>query len=774
MPAPSLPSTYTRKRHAPGVGESVLRPDAPAKVQGKFAFSSDLWMDGMLWGKTLRSPYPHARITRLDPTPALRIPGVHAVITNNDLWGSRTFGLEHHDQPVFANEVARYHGEPIAAVAADHPEIAARAAARIGVEYEELEPLSDAEAAILPETPLIHPDGNVFRHIRLRHGDPSVAGEVVVEGDYEVGMQDQAFLGPESGLAVPAPDGGVDLFVATQWLHVDRDQIAACLNLPRDKVRLTLSGTGGAFGGREDLSMQIHACLLALVTKKPVKMVYSREESFFGHVHRHPARMWYRHHADRDGRLIKVESRMVFDGGAYASSSTAVISNAVSFAAGPYLVPNAAVDGYAVRTNNPPAGAMRGFGAVQTSFAAEAQMDKLAAALGMDPVELRLRNALKTHDQLLTGQVIIGTAPVAECIRACRDLPLPEPPADDAPIMTLPGGAGRTAQHHNVRRGVGFAASFKNLAFSEGFDDYATARVRLELGPAGIPLATVHTATAEVGQGFVTIAKQIARAELGVDEVIVQPADTQIGSAGSSSASRQTMMSGGAIQMACSAVREVLLERAALELHLAPADMVLGEGELVTKDGSRSVSLADALYAGPVEASREYHHPPTEPLDENGQGNAHWSLAFAAHRAVVDVDVELGLVRVVQVATAQDIGRALNPLAVTGQVEGGIAQGVGLAVMEEIIVENSRIRNPSFTDYLIPTPLDMPEVVQTWIEQPERGAPYGAKGVGEPPTISSTGAVLAAIRAATGLPLNRVPVRPDDIALAWQPAGAGS
>jgi xanthine dehydrogenase D subunit len=773
MPAPSQPSTFTRKRRAPGVGESVLRPDAPAKTQGRFAFSSDLWMDGMLWGRTLRSPFPHARIKHLDTSPALLVPGVHAVITNDDLWGSRTYGLEHHDQPVFANEVALFHGEPIAAVAADHPEIAARAVAAINVEYDVLEPLSDPEAAIRPETRAIHPDGNVFRYIRLRHGDPSAVGEVVVEGSYEVGMQDQAFLGPESGLAVPSEDGGVELFIATQWLHVDRDQIAACLNLPRDKVRLTLSGTGGAFGGREDLSMQIHACLLALVTKKPIKMVYSREESFFGHVHRHPARLWYRHHADRDGNLVNVECRMVFDGGAYASSSTAVISNATSFAAGPYLVPNAAVDGYAVRTNNPPCGAMRGFGAVQTSFAAEAQMDKLADALGMDPIELRLRNALKTHDRLLTGQVIIGTAPVAECITACRDLPMPEPLSDEAPIMTLPGGAGRTALHHNVRRGVGFAVGFKNLAFSEGFDDYATARVRLELGPTGEPLATVHTATAEVGQGFVTIAQQIARAELGVTEVIVQSADTQVGSAGSTSASRQTMMSGGAVQMACSAVREVILERAALELHLAPADMVLEEGELVTKDGTRSVSLVEALEAGPVEANREFHHPPTEPLDEDGQGNAHWSLAFAAHRAVVDVDVELGLVKVVQVATAQDIGKALNPLAVTGQIEGGIAQGVGLAVMEEIIVDGSRIRNPSFTDYLLPTPLDMPPVEQAWIEQPERGAPYGAKGVGEPPTISSTGAVLAAIRQATGLPLNRIPIRPDDIALAREQASTG-
>ena len=764
MPAPSLPATFTRRRRAPGLGESVLRPDAPPKVTGEFAFSSDLYVDNMVWGKTVRSPHPAARIVSIDIGPALAMPGVHAVVTQDDLWGARTYGLEHHDQPVFAHDVVRFHGEPIAAVAADHPELAARACAAIAIEYEVLEPLVDAERAIT--APPIHPDGNVFRHIRLRHGDPEATGDVVVEGTYEIGMQDQAFLGPESGLAVPSEDGGVELYVATQWLHVDRDQIAACLNLPREKVRLSLAGTGGAFGGREDVSMQIHACLLALVTGRPVKMVYSREESFFGHVHRHPARIWFRHHARRDGTLVNVESRMVFDGGAYASSSTAVIANATCFAAGPYRVPNAKVDGWAVRTNNPPCGAMRGFGAVQTSFAAEAQMDKLAAALGMDPVELRLRNALRTHDQLLTGQVITGVAPVEECIRACAALPMPPAAEPDAELMTLPGGAGRTALPHNVRRGVGFAVGFKNLAFSEGFDDYSSARVRLELGADGEPVAVVHVATAEVGQGFVTLAQQIARAELGVDTVVLHPADTQVGSAGSTSASRQTMVSGGAVQMACAGVREVVLERAALDLHLAPADMVLGDdGELSTKDGTRRVSLADALRAGPVEAYREFHHAPTEPLDSDGQGNAHWSFAFAAHRAVVDVDEELGLVRVVQMATAQDVGKALNPLAVTGQIEGGIAQGLGLAVMEEIVVVDGRIRNPSFTDYLLPTTLDMPPVVQTWIEQPERGVPYGAKGVGEPPTISSTGAIVAAIRAATGRPLTRVPVRPDDIAL---------
>ena len=767
MPTASTTTTFTRRRRAPGVGENALRPDGIPKVTGRFAFSSDLWMEGMVWGRTARSPHPAARIRSIDAAPALAMPGVHAVITAEDVLGSPTYGLGHPDQPVFASDVVRYHGEPVAAVAADHPETAQRACAAIVVDYDVLTPLVDTEAAITAAP--IHPAGNVFRHIKLRHGDPDAAGDVAVEGTYEVGMQDQAFLGPESGLAVPSEDGGVELYVATQWLHMDRDQIAACLNLPSDKVRLTLAGTGGAFGGREDLSMQIHACLLALKTGKPVKMVYSREESFFGHVHRHPARLWYRHHAARDGRLVKVEARLLFDGGAYASTSSAVIANATCFACGPYLVPNAAVDGYAVRTNNPPCGAMRGFGAVQTSFAAEAQMDKLAAALRIDPVELRLRNALKTHDELITGQVITGAAPVAECIQACRALPMPPPLSEAAPAMTRPGGAGVTALHGDVRRGVGFAVGFKNLAFSEGSDDYSTARVRLEAGPDGTPMAAVHMAAAEVGQGFVTIAQQIARAELGVHEVILHAPDTRIGSAGSSSASRQTMMSGGAVQVACAAVRELLLERAALELRLDVADLVLEAGDVGSNDGRRSMSLVEALKAGPVEATREFRHPPTDPLDDDGQGNAHWSFAFAAHRAVVDVDPELGLVRVVQIATAQDIGKALNPLAVTGQVEGGIAQGVGLAVMEEIIVDNGRIRNPSFTDYLLPTALDMPDVVQTWIEQPEPGAPYGAKGVGEAPTVSSTGAVVAAIRQATGLDLACVPVRPDDIALSFGP-----
>ena len=740
------------------VGENAPRPDGGPKVRGEYAFSGDLWAEGMLWGRTLRSPHPSARIVSVDVSGALRIPGVAAVVTADDLPGSVNYGLEWRDQPVFAPDVVRYVGEPVAAVAADHPETARRACAAIVVSYQPLPALLDPALAASAEP--IHPDGNVFRHLVIRRGDPSVRGPVVVEGDYEIGMQDQAFMGPEAGLAIPADDGGIDLIVSTQWLHNDQLQVAECLGLPPEKVRLSLGGVGGAFGAREDVSLQVHACLLAQRTGRPVKVVYSREESFLGHVHRHPARIWMRHSAGDDGRLVSFEARILLDGGAYRSSSYHVVANAACFSAGPYKVGNAHVDGLGVRTNNPPCGAMRGFGAVQVCFAHEAQMDRLAAACRLDPVEIRLRNALAPGDALLTGQTIDGTLPVAECIRAAADLALPPPPAWAAEAMTRPGGAGRTADAAHLRRGVGFAVGFKNLMYAEGSMDGSVARCRLEDG-----LATVTCAAAEVGQGFVTLAQQIARTVLGVDDVLLAPADTSIGSAGSSSASRQTWMSGGAVEKACQAVRRALLEHLGQQYGVDPATLDIAGGDVISADGLLDLAVAEAAPGVVFEETVEYHHRLTHPLDADGQGDAHVSLVCAAHRAVVDVDADLGLVRVVQVVTGQDVGRALNPLQVLGQIEGGIAQGLGLATMEELTLSDGRILNPSFTDYLIPTALDMPEVAAALIEQPEPGAPFGAKGVGEPPTISSTPAIVAAIRAATGRALTRVPVRPPDVAL---------
>lgn len=743
-----------------GIGEAVRRPDGRAKTTGEFAYSSDLFAEGMLWGATLRSPHAAARILTIDVSRASSIPGVRAVITADDVPGCPCFGLESADQPVFARDVVRYCGEPIAAVAADHPEAARRARDAIRVEYDVTSPLVDVTEALRAEP--IHPHGNVFRHLRIRRGDPDAVGTVVVEGAYEVGMQDQAFLGPESGLAIPDDDGGVRLFISTQWLHVDRDQIAACLDLPVDKVRLVLSGVGGAFGAREDVSLQVHICLLALRTGRPVKIVYSRDESFVGHVHRHPAQLWYRHHANARGELVKVEAQILLDGGAYLSSSYHVTANSACFSVGPYRCDNVVIDALAVRTNNPPCGAMRGFGVVQSCFAHESQMDKLAAALSMDPVELRLRNALRPGDALPTGQRITGSLPVREVIQAAAALPLPPEPAPDADPLSLPGGAGRTAESDRVRRGTGFAVGFKNLMYAEGFDDYSTATCRIEDG-----VVTLTCACAEVGQGFVTLARQIARSVLGIERVVLAPAETaSIGSAGSTSASRQTWMSGGAIEMACIAARDRIVERVAKQHGVPIEGLEVRDGVITSIDGTVEVTCGEASDGLVIEETREYHHAPTSPLNEDGQGDAHVSFACAAHRAVVDVDVDLGLLRVVQVATAQDVGRALNPLQVVGQIEGGIAQAVGLAVMERVVVEDGKIRNPSFTDYLIPTALDMPDVVMKLIEEPEPGAPFGAKGVGEPPAISPTPAVVAAVRAATGLSLTRVPIRPEDIALA--------
>ncbi len=743
------------------LGHSTLRPDGVAKVQGTFQFSGDLTADGVLWGATLRSPHPYARILRIDVSGAWKINGVEAVITAADVPGVMTYGLIDQDQPVFASDVVRFVGEPIAAVAANHPDACRRALDAIVVEYEVLEPLTDPEKAVDGSFEPIHPLGNVFRQQRIVRGDQTIEGPIVVEGTYELGMQDQAFLGLEAALAVPDAGGtGVELHVATQWLHEDRKQIAACLGMADEKVRLVLGGVGGAFGAREDISLQVHTCLLALRTSRPVRMAYSRHESFLGHVHRHPCRIFMRHHADHDGRLRRVEARFVFDGGAYASTSSAVLVNGITHAQGPYKCENATVDGWAVRTNNLPCGAMRGFGVVQACFAHEAQMDKLAVAVGLDPLEVRLRNAMETGDRLITGQVVESVAPVQRLIRELAAMPLPGEPVGghDRDPMRLPGGAGRTADVGNVRRGIGWAVSIKNLMYSEGFDDYSTARVRLADG-----VATVKFATAEVGQGFVTLAGQIARSVLGVDNVVLDQIDTQVGSAGSTSASRQTWMSGGAVDGACRLVRERMFERVALLHGVDPLGLVIEGTEVVDTVSGLRVEVSEASAGIEFDETFEHHHRPTEDLDEFGQGNCHTAFAFAAHRAVVDVDPELGLVKVVQVATVQDIGRALNPLSITGQIEGGIAQGVGLAVMEEIIQVNGHVKNASFTDYLLPTFLDMPDVVIGLVEEPEPQAPLGAKGVGEPPTVSSTPAVVAAIRDAIGKDLTRVPVRPTDI-----------
>jgi xanthine dehydrogenase D subunit len=725
------------------VGTSPLRPDGIPKLQGSFEYAQDLAAEGMLWAATVRSPHARARINSINLAEALAMGGVHACLTADDVPGRATFGLEHPDQPVLADGESRFWGEPVAVVAAEDPDTARRAAAAIEVDYEKLEALTDPEEADRRD--------EVFRRMRIRRGDQEARGTVVVEGSYEVGMQDQAPLGTEAGLAIPDGQGGVDLHATSQYVHVDQEQVVASLGLRPDQVRSHPTGIGGAFGAREDVNLHIHLCMLALHTGRPVKMVYRRSESFTGHVHRHPAWLRYRHEADDDGRLVRVEAHLLLDGGAYASTTAAVLANACYFAVGPYKCDSVAIDGAGVRTNNPPCGAMRGFGAVQACFGYESQMDRLAEALGMDPLELRERNALETGDPMpTTGQVIQTPLPTVEVIRSLQAMPLPESGPGDHHSQ-LPGGSGLTTDPKHVTRGVGYALGLKNLGFSEGSDDFAQARVKIT--GAG---AVVETAAVEVGQGLVTVLAQIARSALGISDVEVIHVDTsQIDSAGSTSASRQTQVSGGATMEAAQRLRERILEH-----H---------NGDVLDDEG---VWRGDDLlkpWAGLAEEGWEetftFRHPPTTATDEDGQGVAHADFAVAGHRAVVDIDVELGLVKVVRVDTAQDVGLALNPQSVRGQIEGGILQGVGLAVMEELVMDDGVILNPTFTDYLLPTILDAPDVEALLIEQEGSWGPYGAKGVGEPPTISSTAAIAAAIRAASGRDIARVPVRPQDIAL---------
>ena len=725
------------------IGDSPLRPDGIPKLKGEFEYAQDLTAAEMLWGATLRSPYAHARIVSIDLAPALAVGGVHAVLTADDVPGRGTFGLEQPDQPVLAGDYVNYWGEPVVVVAAEDQDTARRAAAAVVVEYEVLEPLVDPEEADRRD--------ETFRRMKIRRGDQDITGDVIVDGYYEVGMQDQAPLGTEAGLAIPDGHGGVDLYATSQFVHVDHEQVVASLGLTPDQVRSHPTGIGGAFGAREDVNLHIHLCLLALHTSKPVKMVYHRSESFTGHVHRHPARMWYRHHADMDGNLLRVEAKVLVDGGAYASTTGAVLANACYFAVGPYRCDSVTVDGVGTRTNNPPCGAMRGFGAVQVCFAHETQMDRLAAALDMDSLDLRRRNALATGDAIpTTGQIIETPLPMTEVIDSLVAMPMPDATISDSPL-SLPGGTGLTTEPTDVSRGVGYALGIKNLGFSEGFDDYAQARVRLTAEGA-----TVETAAIEVGQGLVTVLAQIARSALGVSRATVRNVDTSmIDSAGSTSASRQTQLSGGATLEASTRLRARILH--AYNGDDLDDDGVWSEGRLVTP----MAEITEASW----EETATFRHPATTEPDENGQGVIHADFAVAGHRAVVDVDPELGLVRVVRVDTAQDVGKALNPQSVRGQIEGGIMQGVGLAIMEELIVEDGIIRNPNFTDYLLPTILDAPEVEALLIEKEGSWGPYGAKGVGEPPIISSAAAVAAAIRDATGRPIDRIPVRPQDIAL---------
>ncbi|BAJ28684.1 MULTISPECIES: xanthine dehydrogenase family protein molybdopterin-binding subunit [Kitasatospora] len=758
--APAGPETGTT-----GLGTSPLRTDALPKALGIYPYAADLWAEGLLWGAVLRSPHPHARILSVDTAPALAVPGVHAVVTAADLPAGpdgtpdgAPDGPVTADRPVLAAGVVRHHGEPVAAVAADHPDTARLAAAAILVEYEVLEPVTDPEAAF--HAPPLHPDGNLLRHLPLRTGDPDAVGEVVVEGLYQVGRQDPAPIGAEAGLAVPRPDGGVELHLSSTDPHGDRDRTAACLGLDPDRVRLVVTGVPGATGDREDLSFQVTLALLALRTGRPVKMVLTRAESFQAHPTRHPALLRYRHHADAEGRLVKVEAQILLDGGAYADVSAEALAAAVAFSVGPYTCPNVFVDAWAVRTNNPPAGRMRGEGALQTCFAYESQLDQLARQLGVDPVEIRRRNAMSTGDPLPTGQPVTCPAPVGALLDALDTTPLPALPLDDPEAdWLLPGGPGGAGDPAAVRRGIGYAVGMVHMLGAEGEDEVATATVRVSGDHA-----TVICAAVDSGQGFATLARQIVQSVLGVSEVYIAPVDSDQSAAGPSARGRHTWVSGGAVERAALMVRHQMLQPIAADFGMSVELLTITDGKITSYDGVLGMPVSEALEGRELWATAQCRPHPTEPLDpETGQGDAFVSIAFCAMRAVVDVDIELGAVRVVDVTVAQDVGRALNPRQIEDRIEGAVAQGVGLALLENLRTEDGVPVNASLTGYRLPTALDTPDVrIAALLEERDVVAPFGAKAVSAVPAVVAPAAVAAAVRAATGLPVGRLPILPED------------
>ncbi|MBC3985044.1 molybdopterin-dependent oxidoreductase [Streptomyces sp. AC536] len=741
-----------------GLGVSVPPLDSIAKTQGVFPYAADLWAEGLLWAAVLRSPHPHARIVSIDTTAAAAMPGVRTVVTHADVPGDAAHGRKVLDRPVFAAELVRHHGEPIAAVAADHPDTARLAAAAIAVEYEVLDPVTDPEQAFSAEP--LHPDGNLIRHIPLSYGDPSVVGDVIVEGVYRIGRQDPAPIGAEAGLAVPRPDGGVELYTASTDPHADRDLAAACYGLPPELVKVVVTGVPGAMGEREDAGMLLPLGLLALRTGHPVKLAATREESFLGHAHRHPTLLRYRHHADAEGTLLKVEAQILLDAGAYADTSADALAAAVSFACGPYVVPHAFIEGWAVRTNNPPSGHVRGEGAMQVCAAYEGQMDKLAAKLGLDPAELRMRNVMATGDLLPTGQTVTCPAPVADLLTAVRDEPLPALPGDDADAdegeWLLPGGPDGAGDPQAVRRGVGYGLGMVHMLGAEGTDEVSTATVKVQGS-----VATVVCAAVETGQGFSTLARQIVQETLGVEEVHIAPVDTDQPPAGPAARGRHTWVSGGAVERAAKMVRTQLLQPLAHKFGMSTELLTIADGKITSYDGVLSTTVAEALEGKELWATAQCRPHPTEPLDDSGQGDAYVGLAFCAIRAVVDVDMELGAVRVVELTVAQDVGRALNPRQLRARIEAGVTQGIGAALSENLRTSRGIVRHPDLTGYALPTALDVPDIkIVKLIEERDVVAPFGAKAVSAVPVVTSPAAIASAVRAATGRPVGRLPIRP--------------
>jgi len=688
-------------------------------------------MIGMLHMKSLFAGRPHARVKRIDLDRALAAPGVVAIYTAKDV-PVNEYGLQWKDQPVLCGpgsskeggDIVRFVGDQVAAIVAETEAQAAAARDLIEVEYEDLPPVLDAEAAMQPDSPRVHAeigDSNICVHYKIRKGDIEAGFEqadVIVEGEYRTPVQEHAYLQPEAGLAYIDDDGHLTVKAGGQWTHVDREQVAHALDLPDEKVRIVYPAIGGAFGGREDMSVQIVLALAAHKLGCPVRIIWSRQESIIGHGKRHASVLRAKWGATREGKLVAAEIEMIGDGGAYMYTTNKVLGNSAITSSGPYFIPNIKTDIYGVYTNNVPGAAYRGFGAPQALYMAELQMDKLAEKLDMDPVEFRLKNALRDGLTLGVGTPAPGPVSVPEVIQAAAD--------------KFNWTNYKKQENGHLVRGRGFAAGFKNVGFSFGYQENCWARVEIH-GKADIEQVVLLHASAEVGQGTHTVMTQMAAEALDVpfEKVTLVTSDSAImGNPGSVSASRMTFMSGNAIRGAA----EIALDKWKKEERPAVGEF-------------------------------KYLAPPTQPMNkETGHSMPNFSYAYSAQAAEVEVDTETGHVRVLRVVAADDLGKAINPDLVIGQIEGAVVQAQGYTTLEDYKTKDGQVLTDQLSTYLIPTIWDIPERVESVIvEVPDPNGPWGARGVGELPFLPTAAAISAAVHDATGVWYNEFPLTPERI-----------
>ena len=801
------------------IGQPLQRPDAVEKVTGAALYTDDYTFEGMLFGATLRSEHPHARIRSIDADAARALEGVHAVLTHADVPGDPRHGLVENDWPVFAGGrfPARYVGDAIALAVAETAEIAQQALALIGVDYEVLEAVTDPRDALQPDAPQLHPDrpdGNLLKHIKVRHGDVEAgfaASDVVVERTYRTPMTEHAFLEPECALAVPAGYSGVrpstskekgaaeydsdklTVYVGSQIPYSDRRQVAKSLGLDDEEVRVIGTLMGGGFGGKEDIAGQIHAALAAQATGRPVKILYSRQESLIFHPKRHSTIIRIKTGALRDGTLTAVEAELYGDSGAYASLGEKVMTRATTHATGPYVMPHARIDCYAMYTNNAPSGAFRGFGVTQSAFAVESNLDILAAELGMDPAELRRKNVMRVGVETATGQELIESVGLLECLDKVEE---EIKRSGDVDPNSLPSDPWAPVEVGSKRYAWGIAAGYKNTGLGGGAPDKAEAEV--EVFPDGT--AAIRTSSAEMGQNLVGVLAACTAQELGLpfEKVHVTVMDTDLTpDGGPSTASRQTYVSGNAARLAARAMREQMQnvlaekfdthpeviafheglayvdERRLAKMHGAelPVEGANGSAGGILPGSTRSISFADAVNALLAEnrlpkIRYEYWAPQTQPLGTGG--DMHFAFSYAVHAAQVSVDTDTGEVAVERVISAHDVGRAINPLSLLGQIEGGIVMGIGNALTENYIVEDGVPWTERLGQYKMPGIKMTPKMDSHIVEHPTADGPYGAKGVGEISSIPISPAITNAICNAVGVRCLALPVDQDALLLAMR------